>query len=79
VLPASPTVVANLTAPLLRAVADRLDSPPERLVCSGLLSSEVSAVAGALAAAGLESTERRVRGDWAALVCRRRNSGARAK
>ncbi len=76
---ASPTVVANLTAPLLRAVADRLDSPPERLVCSGLLSSEVSAVAGALAAAGLESTERRVRGDWAALVCRRGNSGARAK
>ncbi len=68
--PRAPTVVANLTAPLLRAVACRLDAPPRTLVCSGLLADEVDEVAAVLAAAGLGERERRGRGDWAALLCR---------
>jgi ribosomal protein L11 methyltransferase len=71
--PPAPTVVANLTAPLLAAVAERIERPPATLVCSGLLASEVDAVEGAMAAAGLAVDERRRSGDWTALVCRRRD------
>ena len=64
----APTVVANLTAPLLREVAGRLDRAPERLVCSGMLGGEVEAVTAAFAACGLEVRERRDSGDWSALL-----------
>jgi ribosomal protein L11 methyltransferase len=68
--PAAPTVVANLTAPLLREVAGRLDSRPRALVCSGLLASEMDDVRSAFAAAGLEAVASRSHGDWAALGLR---------
>jgi len=68
--PPTPALVANLTAPLLEAVAERLDRPPRILVCSGLLASEADRVAAALSAAGLTEVERRREGDWAALLCR---------
>jgi ribosomal protein L11 methyltransferase len=68
--PSAPTVTANLTAPLLRAAAQRLDRPPETLVCSGLLESEADGVADALAARGLQAVASRRRGDWVALLCR---------
>jgi ribosomal protein L11 methyltransferase len=68
--PSAPTLVANLTAPLLRAVAERLEGPPRTLVCSGLLVSESADVGSALAVAGLGIAERRESGDWAALLCR---------
>ena len=68
--PAAPTVVANLTAPLLIEVAGRIEAPPRSLVCSGLLATEIDAVSAALAGAGLEVEETRRRGDWAALLCR---------
>jgi ribosomal protein L11 methyltransferase len=68
--PAVPTVVANLTAPLLIEAAERIE-PPATLVCSGLLASEADQVAAAWSSAGLEPAERRARGDWAALICRR--------
>jgi ribosomal protein L11 methyltransferase len=68
-LPAlAPTAVANLTAPLLVDVARRLERPPERLVCSGLLVSEQDQVEEALGARGLLTAERRSSGDWAALL-----------
>jgi ribosomal protein L11 methyltransferase len=67
--PAAPTVTANLTAPLLRTVADRFAELPLRLVCSGLLAAEADQVAAALAARGLEAVERRRRGEWMALLC----------
>jgi ribosomal protein L11 methyltransferase len=67
----TPTVVANLTAPLLEAVADRLGDEVGTLVCSGLLASEVERVRTALEAAGLEPERERSSGDWAALLCRR--------
>ena len=68
-LPASaPTIVANLTAPLLEEVAiGLLADPPRQLVCSGLLAGEAERLAAAFAAAGLGERERRVCGDWAAL------------
>jgi ribosomal protein L11 methyltransferase len=66
--PAAPTVTANLTAPLLMDVAGRIEEPPERLVCSGMLASEIDEVAAAFADAGLRERERRASGDWAALL-----------
>ena len=69
--PVAPTVVANLTAPLLRDVAAALTEPPETLVCSGLLAREAEEVEAAFAAAGLAVRERRASGDWAALLLER--------
>ena len=70
--PLAPTTVANLTAPVLLAVASHLDAghAPEVLVCSGLLPSELDGVAAAFAGAGLREDERRRDGDWAALLLR---------
>jgi ribosomal protein L11 methyltransferase len=67
-----PTVVANLTAPLLTIVAAQLgaDRAPRTLVCSGLLPVELDEVATAFDSAGLAEAERRVEGDWAALLMR---------
>ncbi|MGH2953482.1 MAG: 50S ribosomal protein L11 methyltransferase [Solirubrobacterales bacterium] len=66
--PAAPTMLANLTGPLLRDVAAALGDPPQNLVCSGLLASEAEAVAGSLAAAGLAERNRLARSDWVALA-----------
>jgi ribosomal protein L11 methyltransferase len=72
--PLAPTVVANMTAPVLAAVARLVDpgSAPQTLVCSGLLPGELDATAAAFAPAGLAEAERRRDGDWAALLLRRR-------
>jgi ribosomal protein L11 methyltransferase len=70
----APTVVANMTAPVLKAVADQLvsvEGGSSTLVCSGLLPPELDAAADAFAPAGLSEVERRVDGDWAALLLRR--------
>jgi ribosomal protein L11 methyltransferase len=69
--PVAPTVTANLTAPLLRDVASRLEEAPERIVCSGMLASEVDEVAGEFELVGLHERERRTAGDWAALLLER--------
>lgn len=65
--PSAPTAVANLTAPILHEVAARLERPPRRLVCSGLLASETDAVATAFAGHGLCERQRTGIGEWAAL------------
>ena len=71
--PEAETIVANLTAPLLREVAAGLAGrPPQTLVCSGLLRSEADGVAGAFAACGLSVAERRDSGDWSALLLARK-------
>jgi ribosomal protein L11 methyltransferase len=70
----SPTTVANMTAPILRAVAAQLPIPggsPTTLICSGLLPTELDGVAAAFAAVGLAEDDRRREGDWAALLLRR--------
>jgi ribosomal protein L11 methyltransferase len=69
--PSAATIVANLTAPLLRDVAARLPPECERLVCSGLLGRERGAVEAAFRVAGLTARERREAGDWAALLLAR--------
>jgi ribosomal protein L11 methyltransferase len=69
--PLGETVVANLTAPLLREVAATIaggeDWRPRALVCSGLLVREADGVAAAFDAADLDVVARREAGDWAAL------------
>jgi ribosomal protein L11 methyltransferase len=69
----APTVVANMTAPILGSVATQLpkQSPLLRtLILSGLLPTELDAVAAAFGGAGLIEIERRQDGDWAALLLR---------
>jgi ribosomal protein L11 methyltransferase len=79
-LPA-PLVVANLTAPLLRIVAEGLAATddqsggPELLICSGLLATEADGVSAAFSAAGLAEADCRVIGDWAGLCLRRPDRG----
>jgi ribosomal protein L11 methyltransferase len=66
------TVAANLLGPLLRAWAQSCaattGAPGEQVIASGLLAHEADGVAGAFAACGLHERERRIRGDWAALL-----------
>jgi ribosomal protein L11 methyltransferase len=69
--PLAPTVVANMTSPILKAVAVRLTEVPRALVCSGLLPLELDEVAEIFSAADLLEEERRIEGDWAALLLRR--------
>jgi ribosomal protein L11 methyltransferase len=69
--PPDSTIVANLTAPLLRDVAGRLPRECERLVCSGLLGRERAEVEDAFGATGLAVRERRESADWAALLLAR--------
>ncbi len=68
----APTVIANMTAPILKAVAGQMTAPPAVLVCSGLLPAEQDEVSAAFASLGLSEVERRQDGDWAALLLRRR-------
>ena len=67
----APTVVANMTAPVLAAVAAQIAEPPSTLVCSGLLPPELDPTAALFAEVGLVEDERRIEGDWAALFLRR--------
>ena len=90
----APTVVANMTTPVLKAVASLWpsneggrgrarrslpavaptgppSSPATVAVCSGILPSELDEVAAAFADCGLAEADRRIDGDWAALLLRR--------
>jgi ribosomal protein L11 methyltransferase len=69
--PLAPTVIANLTAPVLLAAAESLADAPrtiESLICSGLLEDEVGEVAEAFRAIGLHPVETRRSGEWTALL-----------
>lgn len=65
--PPAPIAIANLTAPLLREVASRLQAPPHRLICSGLLVAEADRVVAAFASLGLVELERCSEGGWTAI------------
>ena len=68
----APTLVANMTSPILIAVASRMGGPsPQTLVLSGILPAELDDVANVFAAAGFTESTRRIDGDWAALLLRR--------
>jgi ribosomal protein L11 methyltransferase len=76
--PVRPTVIANLTANLLRDCAGHLadgGEAPDTLVCSGMLETEIDGVAGAFEPGGLEEAERRTEGEWAALLLRNGSGG----
>jgi ribosomal protein L11 methyltransferase len=66
----APIVVANMTAPVLRDLAAlmRPDGRPTTLVLSGLLPAELDDIAAAFAPGGLAERDRRIDGDWAALL-----------
>jgi ribosomal protein L11 methyltransferase len=68
----APTTVANMTAPVLKVVAELLDGgrTPTTLIISGLLHNELDEAAAAFAPFGLEEADRRLQGDWAALLLR---------
>ena len=87
----APTTVANMTAPVLRVVAEQLSGgksrgrvsrslpavapgdPPSALrtlICSGLLPTELDEIAAAFEPIGLKEADRRLQGDWAALLLR---------
>jgi ribosomal protein L11 methyltransferase len=87
----APTTAANMTAPILRLVAEQLKgggsrgrarrslpavapaSPPptpSTLVLSGLLPGELDEVAEAFGQAGFVQADRRLQGDWGALLLR---------
>jgi ribosomal protein L11 methyltransferase len=67
----APTTVANMTAPVLSVVAEKLDGGPATLILSGLLPGELDEIAAAFASIGMEEGDRRLDGDWAALLLRR--------
>jgi ribosomal protein L11 methyltransferase len=87
----APTVMANMTAPVLKVVAELLsregspgrvsrslpavapgDPPrtPATLILSGLLPTELDEIATAFEPWGLAEADRRLQGDWAALLLR---------
>jgi len=65
--PQAPTVVANLTAPILCEIARRLERAPEQLICSGLLAGEAEDARRAFARHGLTERLSRAEGDWMAI------------
>jgi ribosomal protein L11 methyltransferase len=70
----APTCVANMTSPILKAIAGHLNgipALPEILVLSGILPSELNEVAEAFVPCGYHEQDRRQMGDWAALLLRR--------
>jgi ribosomal protein L11 methyltransferase len=71
-VPVAPTVTANLLGPLLLELArgwqGSSDGLPERLIASGLLTSEAGEIAGVFAGLGLREAARRSRGEWTALL-----------
>ena len=66
--PMAPIVTANMTAPVLLAVAAGLATAPRRLILSGLLDGDVDGVAAAFRRHGLAERDRRSDGDWTALL-----------
>lgn len=69
--PLAEVAAANLTAPLLEALASgwaAAGTRPGILIASGILKEQVEAVGTALAGAGLEERRRLVSGDWAAIL-----------
>jgi ribosomal protein L11 methylase PrmA len=56
---------------LLLTLAQRLAALPQRLIAGGLLVEQVDSVAKAFAKRGLVERERRVAGEWGALLLAR--------
>ena len=76
--PAAPTAIANLTAPILGEVAERLDSAPDRLICSGLTEDEVDGTRAAFARRHLAPRQTLVRSGWVAMLLAAEQTGDEA-
>jgi ribosomal protein L11 methyltransferase len=75
--PWAPTLTPNQTLEVLQAIAaGALERPPERLIASGVLAARVDEIADAFARHGLSETERRVQGEWAAVLLSQPTSSA---
>jgi ribosomal protein L11 methyltransferase len=66
-VPAARLVLANLLGPLLLAWCER-PVIAQTIIASGLLISEADGIAAAFARQGFAEMDRRVQGDWAALL-----------
>ena len=76
--PRAATVVANLTADLLRTVAGgyvERGEAPGLVICSGVTEDQVDGVVGAFADAGFGVRDRRAESDWVALALNSRDGG----
>jgi ribosomal protein L11 methyltransferase len=69
--PYAPTALANLTAPVLRDLAARLEWAPDLLICSGILLAEAGAIRQSFASHHLAERTWRASGDWLALLLAR--------
>jgi ribosomal protein L11 methyltransferase len=70
----APTVTANMTSPILKAIASHLSSAsevPRTLILSGILPNELTEISESFTPSGFEEHDRRQSGDWAALLLRR--------
>jgi ribosomal protein L11 methyltransferase len=68
-LPAAPVITANLLAPLLLQLAERIREPPRVLIASGLLIEQADEIAHAFHERhGLRERARREQGEWSALL-----------
>lgn len=70
-VPRASVVAANVLAPQLLAWAASLRECPDELILSGLLTHESARLAEAFHEHGMAQRERRVRGEWAALLLKR--------
>ncbi len=70
-VPRASVVAANVLAPQLLAWAASLRECPDVLILSGLLTHESARLAEAFHEHGMAQRERRVRGEWAALLLKR--------
>jgi ribosomal protein L11 methyltransferase len=71
-VPAAGLVLANLLGPLLLYWCEQMGPPttkrPRRVIASGLLATEADEIAAAFAGCGYVESDRRERGEWAALL-----------
>jgi len=75
-LPEVRTLVANLTAPLLVELAERMEdgNSPVRIVCSGFLEAEIEKVRDAFGRIGFDAVASDVVETWSGLLLERSNS-----
>lgn len=78
-VPAAPLVLANLLGPLLLIWCSQLASGmaerPGRVIASGLLEREADPIADTFAGVGLREIDRRLQGEWAAILFSRDDRG----
>ena len=67
-LPSPPTIVANLTGTVLRALAAALPAPPVYLIASGMRPAEVDGDTGGFAPLGLAPADRIDEDGWSTVL-----------